>query len=280
MKRLNEKLQVLDEQIKELIQQDGDNKFVSTLQNVSEILNEIVIGKQREEHKLFMDEMQQYLFQRLDEIKQGYNPLKLSYGSNVAIQIVPRNAFENDQCHSISDLKEPDQFNLYPIYSQGFNDTVNVDGIVKYVNYNGIGAGYGAYTKVYTNGIIEAVSNGFVREESEDKIIPSVYFEKHLLENTQKYVNYLKELGVNCPLYIMVSLQRINGYKMSIDRSRYFDYPQPITSNDVNSKIVTLNSYDENIDETLHPILDQFWNASGWDQSPYYNHEGRWQYNR
>lgn len=278
MSSINDKLATLKHQLSALKEESGDDKYIPVFAQIDSILTELVIGKQKEEHELFKEKLQQYIQNRTIEILNGNNPLKLTKGSNMVIQIVPQNAF-NVEPYEISKLKEPNSFNLYPFYSSGFNERSMYDGFMTYAEFNGFGEGYGSYVKVYNSGIIEATNNGFIMEREGKKLIPSVTIEQKLIEHIGKYCSYLKELGVDCPLYILVSIQNIKGYQMAVS-PYYFDSPSPIDMENFNSKIVVLKDYNEHIDVVIRPILNQLWNASGWSQSPYYNQDGRWEYER
>lgn len=74
----------------------------------------------------------------------------------------------------------------------------------------------------------------------------------------------------------MLSLLRVKGYFMGVDRG-YYDYG--IVPFDRDNLLVPENvmqSFDDNIDHLMRPVFNRIWNACGVEAPPYFDKDGQW----
>ncbi|MHC5730919.1 MAG: hypothetical protein ACYTXY_43820, partial [Nostoc sp.] len=114
---------------------------------------------------------------------------------------------------------------LQPITSHGWSQRYNFDGIVKYSSIQPPTSS--SYTQLFRNGAIEAVDARILTPRDDKKRIPSVYYEEKLIDSLQKYLELQKNLELNPPILIMLSLLGVKGYTMGVESS-WLDQENPI----------------------------------------------------
>lgn len=103
-------------------------------------------------------------------------------------------------------------------------------------------------------------------------------FELRLLQAVKKHLGLQRFLGVEPPVFIMVSLLRVKGFKIA-----YGDSPATYTEEIDRANLiipeVMIDDFDgENdyIAEIMRPIFDTIWNAASHPFSPNYNIDGKY----
>ncbi|HTX79164.1 MAG TPA: hypothetical protein VMC62_05825, partial [Longilinea sp.] len=152
----------------------------------------------------------------------------------------------------------------------------NLDGIVTYFNTS---IGYSSYCQLYRNGILEAVDVSILLEDQEiGKVIRGQYLEHQLAEFCEKNIPLQRELGVNGPIYLLLSLVSVKGYRMVPKQNHYSGHAE--TKIDRDHLLLPEIMIDErdNVDwyRILHPLFDMLWNATGWPKCMDYDENGTW----
>ena len=127
------------------------------------------------------------------------------------------------------------------------------------------------YVQLFRNGSIEIVWTKIFQNDT-DKLIASLRFEKVLVDVISYYLRIQESLGVEPPIFIMVTLSNIVGYsfKSRIGINTSFDrdllaFPE-----------LMFEKFDVSIGDVLRPIFDAIWNAAGFPGSAYYDENGKW----
>lgn len=128
------------------------------------------------------------------------------------------------------------------------------------------------YLQVFRNGIIEAVDASIMEPEGSELTIPSLLFERKLLDALPRFLSIQRQLGVEPPLFIILSLLGVSGYTMGVNTSRLDTYP--IDRDALILPEIILEKFDCNPSEVMRPIFDAIWNAAGWPRSMNYNENG------
>jgi len=220
------------------------------------------------------EKIQNFKNDRIANILAEETPMKLYSNSNILLHIIPLSAF--DITSDKIDIKKV--FNsqkLSPIYYGASKRRINFDGMILYSE--AIEAGkVDTYIQLYKNGIIEAVESSFLSfvDNSGKKTIPFVAYEEELIKSTKQYVDFLKDMNVELPYLIFVTLAGVKGYEIK-DVSSFFSYGHKIDRDILSPEVVILEDSNTETDILLRPIFDSIWNACGYTQSINYDENGR-----
>ncbi len=152
---------------------------------------------------------------------------------------------------------------------------LNLEGRVNFAGQKGSKpAEYRAYTQVYRSGCIEAVwalSSRRVDEHQFECIDP---FEGLLREAVARYSKVLGEVGISPPVYGYLTLLRVSGKHLGLDRSQ--QSTETFDHNVTDLPEVVIDSLDAPVDDIVRPMLDVLWNAVGHERCPRYDESGKW----
>lgn len=253
------------------------NKFYTrnsggkVLLDVSELRN--MFGLQESQFQWIKN----FRLDRISKIVSGDTTLPLYSNPCVLIDIVPISAYDNQKnidltyfdswnnwIKTISDIQRRE------IQTQ--DGRYNFDGFITYGGYYS-DSNIPEYTQIFRNGMIEAIWTLpflLVANEKDDYRIPSALFEDGLINSTSYYLRRLEEIGIQPPLYIMLTLIHISQFKMVLSQNE----ETPNFNRDI---IIipetTINNYDEDASKLLKESFDIIWNSVGQKGSIYYDND-------
>ncbi|MFD2263481.1 hypothetical protein ACFSM5_11325 [Lacibacterium aquatile] len=144
----------------------------------------------------------------------------------------------------------------------------NLDGLCSFRS----GTDCHGYTQLFREGHIEATRVGLVRNYQRAPAISAEEIRDLLLKHVPKFINGLRVIGINPPIYIGVSLQGTYGAKVICTNDTFFitDSVSPLAVSEVLLPICILEDFgtDESYRGTLKPALDALWNAGGFSSYP------------
>jgi len=216
---------------------------------------------------------------RLSKIVAGETPVSLDEVPRIVLHIIPFGAFDPAARFDVSSLAR-DTGRLQPIYTEGWNRRHNFDGFLTYGQFPKSASAH-SYLQIFRNGSIEAVEAFLLRnrEKEGNRTIPSITYERELLQALPRLLSIQKQLGVEPPLFIMLSLLGVSGYIMAVNRSRFWlgrDDIHPIDRDALLVPEVVVESFDCDPAEVMKPVFDAVWNAAGWPRSMNYDETGKW----
>lgn len=132
------------------------------------------------------------------------NELQIPFydGGKIILHLIPLESF-NPGFNVDINLAISDPTKLRPIYNSGHNNRFNFEGFLTFSM--GSDNKCHSYVQLYRNGIIEAVEGSIL--SGNDKIIPSLSYEKEILKSLSIYLELLKILGVNVPIIVFLTLR-------------------------------------------------------------------------
>ena len=235
--------------------------------DVSEIKNLVLLSQS------ISDRIRNFRAEHISNIVADETPLPLSNNPKIVLHLVPINAFDLTIRY---DMTSVTQKYPRPIGSHGWGGRHNFDGFLTYARFRDADSAH-AYVQVYRNGIVEAVEASLLHEYEGRHIIPSVAYERDLLQSIPDYLKIQQEIGVDPPILIMLSLIGVYGFEMAVSGWRSIGMEaQPIDRDLLLIPEVVLERFDLDIDVIMRPIFDAVWNAAGWAGCINYNEEGRW----
>jgi len=209
--------------------------------------------------------------ERLSNIVANLTPVPLLDGGKIVLHLIPVSAFEIGTKYNLADINTG---SVPPIYASGWNHRYNFDGFISYDSDSDRKIA-STYTQVYHNGIIEAVDTRLLRIREDKKGIPSKALEIRIVDSLNKYNALLSHLGVNCPLWICLSLLGVKNYWLWVD-NRWLDDAYTIDRDELITPEVQLESFTEDAAQVLRPIFDSIWQACGYKRSFSYDENGNW----
>jgi len=218
------------------------------------------------------ERIRNFRLERLSKIISGETPVALDEVPKIILHIIPFGAFDPAAKFDVSSLVR-DTGLLQPMSAPNWSHRHNFDGLLTYGQYSISPYAY-TYLQIFRNGIIEAV-NAFLL--SDGSSIPSQQYEKGLLDGLKRFFSIQKKLGVEPPLFIMLTLLGVAGYTMAVDRARliwHSDYP--IDRDSLLIPEVMVENFECDPAEVMRPAFDAVWNAAGWPRSMNYDDEGKW----
>jgi len=247
----------------------NDSKFYSRNSagkyqlDVSELRTAFILSETTTER------IRNFRIERLSKIIAGETPVMLNQNPKIIFHIVPFDAFNPASRFHVSSLAN-DVGKLQPISASGWNTRHNFDGYLSFADSL-------TYLQVFRNGNIEAVNASII--ETVDRrltipTIPSLLFEEKLLDALPRFLSIQKQLGVEPPLFIMLSLLGVSGYRMGVDSRLDSTFGYPIDRDALILPEIIVEKFECNPSETMRPIFDAIWNAAGWPRSMNYNENG------
>lgn len=220
------------------------------------------------------EKIKRFREERISSILSNETPISLKTGGKLILHLIPINAFYPGQKYNIGQIKDLinkltaiDAHN--PRFRINFDGYLTSESIDDYAN--------GSYAQLYRNGIIEAVCGDFFNAEK--KLMSSSYYEIQVVRAFSNYLEIYKEINVELPVFIFITLVDVKGYKMEPDNNEFFLSHRKeglIDRNVLANPEILMSKYPEIPGNLLKPAFDAFRNACGFRGSGNYNDEGEW----
>lgn len=219
--------------------------------------------------------------ERLSMIVAGETPVAVGEGPKIVLHIIPFGAFGPAVKFDVASLaQDPRDSRLKPIDTTDSDYRLNFDG---FLTYELSSRPTCSYLQVFRNGSIEAVEVHIMRKVEDKRYLPSSY-EVELLEALPRFLSVQKQLGVEPPLFVMLSLLEVSGYTMWLTRPgfppRLYDR-HPIDRDTLLLPETMVESFECDLAEVIRPIFDAVWNAAGLPRSMNYDYDektGKWKW--
>jgi len=214
------------------------------------------------------ERIRDFRLERLARVVSGETPAPLKEGAKIVLHVIPLSAFEPGTKFDLKSLGS-DAVRVEPMYTTSWSHRFNFDGVLGYCS--------DSYLQVFRNGIIEAVDALLLDDERGERTIPSIAYEKELLEALPRFLSIQKELGVDPPLFIMLTLLGVKGYAMAVDPINSLGHDiHPIDRDTLLVPEVMIERFGTSPAELMRPIFDAVWNATGFSRSMNYDESGKW----
>ncbi|EQC1535506.1 AlbA family DNA-binding domain-containing protein [Clostridium botulinum] len=223
------------------------------------------------------DKIKLFVQERISKLNINETPVPYKSDVKLIMHLIPFESFANSNLLHVKDF-EKEVGKLKPIYSSGWGRKINFDGHLLY-NYDEEMVS-SSFVQCYRNGVVEYVNSSmFPSFESTEKIIPSVLYERELIETIDSDLKYLQNINMECPIFLFLSFVNIKGYEMAIDRTIWFGRRKYTMDRDI---LITpeliINNYNVDTKTILRPIFDSIWNACGFSESLNYDENNNFKY--
>ena len=219
------------------------------------------------------EQINKFKTERITQLISDNLPLPFYDGGRIVLHLIPLESFSPNYRIDLNPIiNEPAK--LKPIYASGWSYRINLEGVLSYSG--GRNDKSHSYIQLYRNGIIEAVEGLMLSAEREKKYIPSVAYEIELIKSLREFLNLTKELGINMPIVIFLTLIGVNGYEMAVDRMRFWGDYYKIDKDILQLPETLIESYNTEPKDILRPMFDLVWNACGFKRSYNFDEAGNW----
>ncbi len=209
---------------------------------------------------------------RISKIFANETPVPFYDNAKIVLHLIPLISFNPSTAYDIQSIESKVSY-YQPMCCSGWGRRYNLDGLLAYSVGNSELSH--SYTQLYRNGIMEMVEGLILRSERNEKIIPSIAYERELIKALPDYLSALKYLNVELPIVIFLTLIGVKGYSMST--SRFFEGESHLIDRAVLLlPEVIINNYEINAQKVLRPIFDSVWNSCGFSKSLNYDNNGEW----
>jgi len=219
------------------------------------------------------EQINKFKIERITQLVADNLPLPFYDGGKIILHLIPLESFSPGYNIDLNPIIS-NPAKLKPIYASGWSHRINLEGILSYSG--GRNDKSHSYIQLYRNGIIEAAEGLMLSAEKEKKYIPSVAYELELIKSLGEFLNLAKELGINMPIVIFLTLIGIKGYEMAVDRIRFWDDYYKIDRDILQLPETIIESYDSEPKDILRPMFDLVWNACGFKRSYNFDEAGNW----
>jgi len=219
------------------------------------------------------EQINKFKTERITQLISDNLPLLFYDGGKIVLHLIPLESFSPNYRIDLNPIiNEPAK--LKSIYASGWSYRINLEGVLSYSG--GRNDKSHSYIQLYRNGIIEAVEGLMLSAEREKKYIPSVAYEIELIKSLREFLNLTKELGINMPIVIFLTLIGVNGYEMAVDRMRFWGDYYKIDKDILQLPETLIESYNTEPKDILRPMFDLVWNACGFKRSYNFDEAGNW----
>ncbi|MEK4216289.1 hypothetical protein A6279_23860 [Bacillus wiedmannii] len=209
------------------------------------------------------DRIRGFRTSRIGNVIANEMPITLEDNPKIILHSVPISSYSSSNVVDLSLLPENSVY-LEPIGGGISGLRYNFDGYVTYYN-NSNKVCNDSYLQVFRDGSIESVNASIIKRDNQNFRINTI--ERELISTVQRYIEIHKLLQTELPFVLMVSLINVKGFTIK-DSS-------PIERDFLIVPEIIVESFDIDISQTIKPIFDTIWNATGWAYSANYE-SGRW----
>lgn len=211
--------------------------------------------------------------QRIQSIVNGQGARPLQGNGRLILHIVPLQAFSSPSQIDL-ELVHQNSAPFRPIGASGYSSRYNFDGFVNYRANEDFG-----YTQIFRNGILEATKASLIKEREDRRFIPGKGLEEQFFEIFPSYINGLKNIGVQPPLIIMITLEGVQNTGYAVANS--FDLghePPPLSKADYFLPESVIESYSDNAHyhAAVRPAFDALWNALEFPYDHFFDNNDQW----
>jgi hypothetical protein len=225
------------------------------------------------------ERIRDFRLDRISRIRGRETPIPLLAGPSVVLHVVPLSSLGASTRYDVISLKKSAALHqtLAPLFRTFANNSeINFDGILFFDGSRRQPSA--GYSQLYRNGIIEAVDALLISSNERGgrgKLIPSEAFEDGLFKSSRGYLAVLKSLAVDLPILLTLTLTDVKSFTMAAAGHLGIFGGTPFDREVLMPQDLLLDTYDVDVFRVMKPLLDEIWNAAGYEGSPYYR-DGKW----
>jgi len=208
---------------------------------------------------------------RIIALSNNQTPVPFMDSPKVVLHCISLEAFAGTAQYNVLPLYD-NPVPLSPMGTTNWDRRLNLDGVLAF----GTQQPCPSYTQLYRNGVIEAVQGRILAHEYEGRmVIPSVSYERYILEYLPRCFNLLQATDANVPVVVALTLLKTKGVCMGVN-DPWGQPGYPIDSDSLVLPEVIVDSFTTPPNRVLKPLFDLIWNACGLPYSTNFDGDGNW----
>lgn len=219
------------------------------------------------------EKIKRFREQRLAEITADQTPVQLLSRLRFVLHVIPVSAFLYG-ANSPEIVFSADVKNRVQQAASESHFRNNIDGYIGY--YGEINGKCESYFQIYRSGIIEYVNCNQLTSKQSPDYIPSIAYERKIIQKVEKYLELMKYLNIEIPILIMISLLAVKGVKVGMSNIYSYDSSECIDRDSIILPDILLEDYAVKTETVLKTAFDAIWHACGFDCSRNYDEQGNW----
>ncbi|HKO36631.1 MAG TPA: ATP-binding protein [Pyrinomonadaceae bacterium] len=209
---------------------------------------------------------------RVSKILASDTPVQLRDPPIAVLHLLPMSAFDLSRLDVSSLAGQSDTLRPLMTYGSYSAPRYNFDGLISHNTSQGAAE---SYVQLFAaGGVIEAVLADLdERVDANRKFFPITWLEDRLIEELPRYLQAQASLGVDEPIFMLLSLLGVRGFMMHVENRHRVDQ----TAIDRDTMLipeVLIEDRRIRSEALLRPIFDVIWNAAGWTRSMNYDKDG------
>jgi hypothetical protein len=224
-----------------------------------------------------IERVRRFRSERIRKLGEDDTPIGLVRGtSRTILHCIPLESFSRAVQYDVLQYSRGGQARLPPLLVRSSWDVrINLDGIVSFSRGDNNST---SYTQLFRSGAVEAVETYWlnVGRSGERRTIPHLRVEKGLLDYLGILLRIQKELGVNPPIFVALTLTGTSELGMASDFFDPYDQEIQIREDNLILPEIVVEGFDEAPTKILRPLFDLVWNACGYAKSKNFDDKGNW----
>ncbi len=215
--------------------------------------------------------------ERATEIANNRTPIKFLPNAKIILHLIAGKSSTIDKNYNIELISRNPKL-LKPIKYMGMELSHTFDGFLTHTSdLSGVAR---SYVHLYRKGIIEAVEGSLFKPVASNLEIPSIAFEEEILKAVPDYIEVFKQISVNPPFSIYLTLVQIRDYTMKLNKEILGVHPVPVDRDELRLPEIFIEDYEQTVDipRLFQPWFDEIWTVCGMFKSFNYDEHGNWGY--
>jgi hypothetical protein len=228
------------------------------------------------------DQIRDFRIERLSKIIADETPVPLFKNPKIVLHLVPLLSISSSSIFDLHALQgkglDFPPINTDDLRSYGIPSTYNLDGWYSHVKLDYKQAECYSYAQLFRNGCIEAVEAFILSPRNNHLILSHKDLGEEVMKAMTKYITFLKNIGLQPPFMVFLSLLDVRGYEMHLRLDQIpVLHTHPVDRDNLIIPEIILESFQFDVDIIMRPIFDAIWNACGYSHSFNYDlNTGRW----
>lgn len=234
--------------------------------DVREIRSAFVDSEER------LDRIRRFREDRVATILADQGPFPLIPNGKVVLHVVPLSAMEEENRFSPAELMEHAK-GTGPFYNANVSTRFNFDGHLRYHLEEGLCE---AYTQFFRSGAIEGVATSLLETgNTEPPAIASEVFEELTIEALNDFLEVLRRMQAEPPVFVMLTLLGVKGLTVWGQRA-YLRRVHLIDRDVLLLPAILVDDLNADPAHTLREAFDMVWQAAGYGFCANYDEHGNW----
>ncbi len=217
--------------------------------------------------------------ERISKILSLDTPIPFKLIHNIVLHFIPIESFQSNI--NIDFTKDPNE-NIKLITTHEFANyqRLNINGMVNCLQYKT--GEFVNYNQYFRNGIVEIVDGDTLSKNQDGEIIPDIVFEVNIIRALRRVMDFYKNIQINPPIYLFMSLLNVRGFTMAKSR-----YARHLSDTEIRRlgvdldlvflpEVIINNFKKDKPTEFMKSTFDLVWNSTGLPRSANYDTAGIW----